>query len=141
MDKNRISAALEKLKSDDKSRSNTAKIRDLIDVIETAISSGISLEAIHSELKKEGLDQTFYSFKNSLYRIRKPSLNKPINQKTDTGGAAIREPKEPSPTTTSTTSKKSEREKVANHFMQASTTNPLIKRHLTKGKNDENSSD
>lgn len=140
MDKNKISAALEKLKSEDKTRSNTAKIRDLIDVIETAISSGISLEAIYSELKKEGLDQTFHSFKNSLYRIRNPRSKKAINKKHDTGGATISEPKETSPSTTTTVSKKAEREKVADRFMQASTTNPLIKRHL-KGKNDENSSD
>jgi hypothetical protein len=140
MDKNKISNALEKLKSEDKSRSNTAKIRDLIDVIETAISSGISLEAIYSELKKEGLNQTFQSFKNSLTRIRNPKSNKQTNQKRITGGALISETKETPPSITSSTSKKADREKVANHFMQASTTNPLIKRQLNKGKNDENSS-
>lgn len=62
MDKDKISDALERLKTEDKSRSNTAKIRDLIDVIETAISSGVSLEAIYSELKKGGAKPDFPKF-------------------------------------------------------------------------------
>lgn len=138
MDRKKISAALEKLTEGDSSRSETAKIRDVIDDIENALNSGVSREAIFNELKKEGLTLTFASFKNSLHRIRKSRVNaSSISSITGGGNVATTEKVQPD---TTPKSKRSEREKVADRFMGAESTNPLINRFKNKGNTDENSS-
>nr|WP_015061776.1 hypothetical protein [Pseudomonas syringae]AFK89053.1 hypothetical protein [Pseudomonas syringae] len=63
--------ALAELAQDSKARSYTAQIRDLYDVIENALDSGVSRTVIHQKLVDTGLTISLRHFDQALYRIRK----------------------------------------------------------------------
>ncbi|NYS39797.1 hypothetical protein F2S88_01885 [Pseudomonas syringae pv. actinidiae] len=63
--------ALAELAQDNKARSYTAQIRDLYDVIENALDSGVSRTVIHQKLVDTGLAISLRHFDQALYRIRK----------------------------------------------------------------------
>jgi len=54
-----------------RARSETARLRDILDEIETALSAGVSRDAVFNTLREQGFRMTFKSFESALYRIRK----------------------------------------------------------------------
>lgn len=68
--------ALAELAQDNQTRSYTAQIRDLYDVIEHALDSGVSRTVIHQKLVDTGLSISLRHFDQALYRIRKSKKQK-----------------------------------------------------------------
>lgn len=62
---------LAELAQSNTTRSYTAQIRDLYDVIENALDSGVSRTAIHQKLVDSGMTLSLRNFDQALYRIRK----------------------------------------------------------------------
>lgn len=62
---------LTKLAKSDTSKSYTAQVRDLYDVIENALDSGVSRTVIHQKLVDSGMTLSLRNFDQALYRIRK----------------------------------------------------------------------
>ena len=54
-----------------RARSETARLRDIFNEIETALSAGVSRAAVFNTLLEQGFKMTFKSFESALYRIRK----------------------------------------------------------------------
>lgn len=71
MDGNEINERLRALASDDKRRSETARLRDLFDNVEAALEAGVSQADVLAELNQAGFSMTINSFKSALQRIRK----------------------------------------------------------------------
>jgi hypothetical protein len=69
MDKKTITERLRALASNDKKRSKTARLRDVIDDVEAALAAGVTRAAVHEELKAH-LDMSFQTFVGTLQRIR-----------------------------------------------------------------------
>lgn len=63
--------ALVELAENNSTRSYTAQIRDLYDVIEHALASGVSRTVIHQKLVDTGLAISLRHFDQALYRIRR----------------------------------------------------------------------
>lgn len=63
--------ALRELAQNDETRSYTAQVRDLYDVIENALGSGVSRTVIHQKLVDTGMTISLRNFDQALYRIRK----------------------------------------------------------------------
>lgn len=86
MDKKTIAERLRALATDDVKRSKAARLRDVIDDVEAALSAGVHRTSVISELSAHGLDMTLATFETTLKRIRqkrdKTSItpNKSINQ-------------------------------------------------------------
>jgi hypothetical protein len=70
MDKKAIAQRLRALASDDKKRSKAARLRDVIDEVEAALSAGVSQTSVVEELAEQGLDIPIGSFRTALKRIR-----------------------------------------------------------------------
>jgi len=66
-----LANALKVLLRDGKSRSETARLRDVFGDIETAMTAGVSRKAIVGKLKEHGFTMTLKSFESAVYRIRK----------------------------------------------------------------------
>ncbi|MBI6746859.1 hypothetical protein YA0079_16665 [Pseudomonas syringae] len=86
--------ALAELAQDSKARSYTAQIRDLYDVIENALDSGVSRTVIHQKLVDTGLAVSLRHFDQALYRIRKSHkragrVNPPLPEKNDSATVSI----------------------------------------------------
>ncbi|WP_234417007.1 hypothetical protein [Xanthomonas fragariae] len=62
---------LRELAKGDKNRSETARLRDVIDEVEAAITAGVSRSAVLEALHGQGFTMTLKSFESALYRIRK----------------------------------------------------------------------
>jgi hypothetical protein len=62
---------LTELAKSNTTRSYTAQIRDLYDVIENALGSGVSRTVIHQKLVDSGMTLSLRNFDQALYRIRK----------------------------------------------------------------------
>ncbi len=80
--------ALAELAQDSKARSYTAQIRDLYDMIENALDSGVSRTVIHQKLVDTGLAISLRHFDQALYRIRKShkraeQVKHPLPEKSD----------------------------------------------------------
>jgi hypothetical protein len=72
MEKGSVADALRALATDDQSRPETARLRDVIDEVEAALKAGISRSDILETLHREGgFTMTLKSFESALYRIRK----------------------------------------------------------------------
>ncbi|WP_024668898.1 hypothetical protein [Pseudomonas tremae] len=85
--------ALAELAQDSKARSYTAQIRDLYDVIENALDSGVSRTVIHQKLVDTGLAITLRHFDQALYRIRKShkragQVKHPLPEKIDSAAVS-----------------------------------------------------
>ncbi|EOT2876171.1 hypothetical protein ACNDVF_004990 [Escherichia coli] len=65
------SDALRALAKGDSSRSETARLRDVIDDVEAALEAGVSRTAILETLHQQGFKMSLKSFESALYRIRK----------------------------------------------------------------------
>ena len=66
-----LSTRLRALAKDNTKKTDTAKLREIIDDVETTLKAGVSLANILEELRKEGFKMTLISFRSTLQRIRK----------------------------------------------------------------------
>jgi hypothetical protein len=71
MTKTSVADVLRELAKGDKSRSETARLRDVIDEVEAALTAGVSRSAVLDALHGQGFTMTLKSFESALYRIRK----------------------------------------------------------------------
>ncbi len=93
MDKKTITESLRQLAADDKKRSQTARLRDVIDEIETTLAAGVSRAEVVKVLADQGLQMTINAFDSALRRIR---------QKRKENVNTYRSHKEPNKNTTDT---------------------------------------
>lgn len=70
MDRSSIKERLRALASDDKKRSKAARLRDVIDDVEGALSAGVPRAVVVEELAAHGLNFSLASFVTTLQRIR-----------------------------------------------------------------------
>lgn len=80
MNKSGITQALETLAQGDKNRSTIARLRDIFDAIELALSKGVTRAAILASLKEQGFDMPLSTFDGSMQRIRKERATKNQNR-------------------------------------------------------------
>lgn len=80
MDRRAITERLRALASDDAKRSKAARLRDVIDDVEAALSAGISRSLIVEELAAHGLEMTLPTFETTLKRIRQKKEKLSINK-------------------------------------------------------------
>ena len=66
-----VADVLRALDTGDKSRSETARLRDIVDEVEAALAAGVSRAAVLEALNAQGFTMTLKSFESALYRIRK----------------------------------------------------------------------
>lgn len=71
MTKDSVADVLRALAIGDKSRSETARLRDIVDEVEAALAAGVSRAAVLEALNAQGFTMTLKSFESALYRIRK----------------------------------------------------------------------
>ena len=71
MTKDSVADVLRALATGDKSRSETARLRDIVDEVEAALAAGVSRAAVLDTLNAQGFTMTLKSFESALYRIRK----------------------------------------------------------------------
>lgn len=71
MQKNSVVDALRALATGEKARSETARLRDVFNDVEAALSAGVSRAAILETLHSQGFTMTLKSFESAIYRIRK----------------------------------------------------------------------
>jgi hypothetical protein len=71
MDNTTISNRLKALAAGVEHRSKTARLRDLFDDVEAALSAGVHSHVIVNELKTFGLDMSVATFHSTLKRLRK----------------------------------------------------------------------
>lgn len=71
MEKSSVAGALRALARDDKGRSDTARLRDVFEEVEAALSAGVKRQAILDALNGQGFRMTLKSLESALYRIRK----------------------------------------------------------------------
>ena len=71
MTNNSVADVLRALATGDKGRSETARLRDIVDEIEAALAAGVSRAAVLETLNAQGFTMTLKSFESALYRIRK----------------------------------------------------------------------
>lgn len=77
METHNVAEALRSLAKGDKARSETARLRDVIDEVEKALAAGVSRTAILDTLKAQGFTMSLKGFDTALYRIRKSRKNDP----------------------------------------------------------------
>jgi len=56
-------------------RSETARLRDVLDEVESALNAGVTRGAVLDVLHEQGFRMTMRSFEAALYRIRKAKKN------------------------------------------------------------------
>ena len=71
MTKESIVEQLNELASDDSKRSNAARLRDIIDVVEATIAAGVTRAEIVKTLSRNGFEMSLGTFNTELYRIRR----------------------------------------------------------------------
>lgn len=142
MNKNSVAEALRAL-AGSQSRSETARLREVFDEVETALSAGVSRTAILETLHSQGFAMTAKSFESALYRLRKQrESGKPLKAKEERVDNTAANPTERAAAPQSFTPKemdedqsevfinltqKERREKRADQFIKPDSTNPLLK--------------
>ena len=71
MGKNTIADRLRALAADDQNRSKAARVREVIDEIETALAAGVSRQKVLEALAADGLVMSMRTFETILKRIRR----------------------------------------------------------------------
>ena len=85
VDKDKVSAALRDLAAEHARtpRSQTARLREVIDDLETALAAGASHAAVLTTLHAQGFSFTLRSFESTLARLRKERRGQDGAQATD----------------------------------------------------------
>jgi hypothetical protein len=76
MQENSIVDALRALATSAEIRSETARLRDIFNEVEAALTAGVSRAEVHKTLQKYGFKMTSRGFETALYRIRKQRKQK-----------------------------------------------------------------
>ena len=84
MSKEELSKRLLALAADDSRRSKVSRLEDIIEAIETVLSSGVRRSVVIDELAEYGLKMTYRSFDSALHKIRKNRV-KPSSSPVNTG--------------------------------------------------------
>jgi hypothetical protein len=71
MDKIAVAQSLRALAADNKGRSKTARLRDVLDDVEAALAAGVPRSAVLQTLAQHGLDMTLATFETTLRRLRR----------------------------------------------------------------------
>jgi hypothetical protein len=73
VDKEKVSAALQELADEHRGipRSDTARLREVLDDVEDALSAGASHSAVLDTLHNQGFSLTLSSFQSTLARLRR----------------------------------------------------------------------
>lgn len=73
VDKDKVSTALRELADEHRGipRSDTARLREVLDDVEDALSAGASHSAVLATLHKQGFSLTLSSFQSTLARLRR----------------------------------------------------------------------
>ncbi len=131
-EKENVAEVLRALASGSENRSQTARLRDIIVELESAIAAGVSRAAILEALHAHGFTLTPKSFESALYRIRQqqgrvgmPSASQPAVPADDAP------PDQPGDQ--AALNKKQRRERLADQFIKPESANPLLK-HITQEK-------
>uniref|UniRef100_UPI003F493BB2 hypothetical protein n=1 Tax=Cupriavidus taiwanensis TaxID=164546 RepID=UPI003F493BB2 len=66
-----VAGALRALATDSKGRSETARLRDVFEEIEAALSAGVRRQAVLDALNAQGFRMTLKGFESAMYRIRR----------------------------------------------------------------------
>lgn len=133
MTKPSLADALRALAKSDRHRSETARLRDVIDDVEAALDAGVSRAAVLAELHKAGFTMTLKSFESALYRIRKKRARHPPARTPASATPSPTHHEDPPGTSSEPPeesghlSLKQRGERKADQYMQGNT-NPLIKR-------------
>ncbi len=155
MQDNSVAETLRALAASAKGRPEIARLRELIDEIEAALSAGVSRTDIYKALQQHGFTLTQNGFATALYRIRKGrkasgypvAKSKPSNNGLNSvnGGEAVADEKSGN----SGLSRRERGRKVAEPYLEPPLISPLTQRVLDKAKlkkqqpeqNDEGSGD
>lgn len=95
MTKDEVSARLRALATDDKRRSETARLRDVFDDVEATLKAGVSQADVLTELQALGFTMTMASFKSALQRIRKERAGKKPARRTPDPAKGLRHDEAP----------------------------------------------
>lgn len=135
MTKTSVAAALRELAKNDEHRSETARLRDVIDDVEAALTAGVSRPAVLKALHEQGFTMTMKSFESALYRIRKQ--RKKGNTKSPSPTLGHDQGKEETPSNPvdipAGSTMRQRGEAVADQYMTTTSTNPLLSK-ITKEK-------
>lgn len=145
MQKDTVTKTLRSLAEGDRSRSETARLRDVLPEIEAALGAGVKRSAILEALQGQGFTMTLKSFESALYRLRKA---KPEHKavKTQPQPAIKPEVSTPQPEETKPPQKladdseleglssKQRRERYANSFIPEDGMSPAILNRIKKAK-------
>jgi hypothetical protein len=71
MQKTNIVDELRALATSAEKRPDTARLRDIFNDVEAALTAGVSCAEVHKTLQKYGFKMTLRGFETALYRIRK----------------------------------------------------------------------
>lgn len=91
MEKNKVASALQELATNDETRSETARLRDILDDVEAALDAGVNRVKVLEALHQQGFKMTLRAFDSALYRLRKqraikqstPPLSPPVSASKD----------------------------------------------------------
>ena len=95
MTKEILSNELNRLASNDEKRTQTARLRDLLEEIEATLASGVTRAAVVETLAKNGFNLPLGSFNSTLHRLRKKRNNNtvPVSKQVGQVKATSRIPK------------------------------------------------
>ncbi len=81
----KLADVLRSLATNDKTRSETARLRDVFHLVEAALNAGVKRKIILQALKEDGFKMTLSTFDGAMHRIRKqngkPNLRSKIEPK------------------------------------------------------------
>ena len=98
MEKSSVADVLRALATDDRSRSETARLRDVVDEVEAALSAGVKRQTVLDALNSRGFNMTLRSFESALYRIRKQRRGNPAPTRSPAVVSPTGEPATSAPT-------------------------------------------
>lgn len=130
-----ISTRLRALASDSTKRTETARLRDVFNDVETTLKAGVSQADVLAELHKSGFTMTMASFKSALQRIRKERKQATQSPSPTLGHDQGKEETPSNPVDIPAGSTMRQRgEAVADKYMASTSPNPLLDRILKEKK-------
>lgn len=83
IDKEKVSAALQELEAEHarSPRSQTTRLREMLDDVEAALAAGANHEAVLATLQAQGFIFTLWNLESTLERLRKELMRPDVHQK------------------------------------------------------------
>lgn len=88
-----VRKSLQALTKSKEGRSETARLKDIFDDIEKALSAGVKQAVVHKTLVEKGYTLSLSGFKTAIRRIRKKQQNEHAIKKPTASDTANKEPK------------------------------------------------